>query len=325
VIVTEGQPGSNLDNSLAGVDFLYRNSRLPGGKLVEVNAWAQESDTEGVTDDQGAYGFRIGMPNNTGWRGGLRYTELGENFNPGLGFVNNRGIAHLNFGTQYTHRPSEGVFRSMLSGYNAERVELLSGELQSQEVRYRLIELENRLGDQLALQHRASQEQLFEPFEISAGVIIPVGHYSFQDTRVYAQTADQRKVWASAAYQEGSFYGGDRTEIYGGINWRPSGRLRVSLDYTFNDIDLPEGNFVTRLVGFRTDVAFSSTLSWVTRIQYDNVSELMGVNMRLHWIPEAGREAFLVLNHTLEDYDLDDRFHSTLAEATVKFSYTFRF
>ena len=45
MIVTEGNPGSSVDNSLAGVDFLYRNSRLPGGKLVEVSAWAQESDT----------------------------------------------------------------------------------------------------------------------------------------------------------------------------------------------------------------------------------------------------------------------------------------
>ena len=57
-------------------------------------------------------------------------------------------------------------------------------------------------------------------------------------------------------------------------------------------------------------MAFSSKLSWVTRIQYDNVSERWAVNMRLHWMPEAGREAFLVLNHDLEDCDLDNRFHS---------------
>ena len=54
MIVTEGNPGSTVDNSLVGVDFLYRNSRLPGGKLVEVNAWAQESDSEGETGDQSA-------------------------------------------------------------------------------------------------------------------------------------------------------------------------------------------------------------------------------------------------------------------------------
>ena len=51
----------------------------------------------------------------------------------------------------------------------------------------------------------------------------------------------------------------------------------------------------------------------------------MGINVRLHWVPEAGREGFFVINHNLEDYDLDDRFHSALSEATAKFSYTFRF
>jgi hypothetical protein len=265
------------------------------------------------------------MPNNSGWRGGLRFTRLGEDFDPGLGFLNRPGVKSLNFGTQYTHRPRDGLLRSMLSGYNVERTELLNGDLQSQAVRYRLIELENRLGDQLAVQHEAEQENLDGPFEIFDGIVIPQRRYSFGNTRLSLQTADQRKVWGSAAYQTGDFYDGERTEIAGAINWRPSGRLRTGLAYTFNDIDLPQGNFITRLVSIQTDVAFSSKLSWVTRLQYDNVSELMGINLRLHWIPEAGREAFLVLNHNLEDRDLDNRFRTEVAEAAVKMSYTFRF
>jgi hypothetical protein len=60
-------------------------------------------------------------------------------------------------------------------------------------------------------------------------------------------------------------------------------------------------------------------------LNYDNVSEAVGVNSRLHWIPEAGREAFVVLNHNLDDLDRDDSFHSTYSELTLKFSYTFRF
>jgi hypothetical protein len=139
------------------------------------------------------------------------------------------------------------------------------------------------------------------------------------------ETGDQRKLSGSAAVQTGDFYGGDRDELAGSIVWRPSGRLRTELSYQWNDVDLPQGDFVTRLVQFRADVAFSPTLSWVTRIQYDNVTELIGVHMRLHWIPEAGREAFLVLNHSLEDFDLDNRFESQIAEAAVKFNYTLRF
>jgi Domain of unknown function (DUF5916)/Carbohydrate family 9 binding domain-like len=325
MIVTEGNPGFTVDNSLVGADFLYRNSRLPGGKLVEVNAWAQESDSEGVTADQSAYGIRLAMPNNTGWRGGLGYTSLDEGFNPGLGFLNRPGVNTLYFGTQYTWRPREGFARSILSGYDAERTELLNGELQSQSVEYDLIALESRFGDELRLEHEAEQEQLDEDFEIYDGIVIPLGHYSFGMTGISLETADQRKVWGGIEYGAGDFYDGERTEIAAEINWRPSGRLRTGIGYELNDIDLPQGSFVTRLAVFRTDVAFSSKLSWVTRIQYDNVSELMGINLRLHWVPQAGREGFIVINHNLEDYDFDNRFHSALSEASVKFSYTFRF
>jgi hypothetical protein len=332
VIVTEGNPGVPLDNSLAGIDFLYRNSRLPGGKLIEVNAWAQESDTEGETGDQKAYGFRVSTPNNSRWRGGIRFTHLDEGFNPGLGFVNRVGVRQLNFGSQYTHRPREGLFRSMLAGFNAERVELLGGELQSQNVRYRLVELENRLGDKFAVQHQAQQEQLFSDFEVSSKVgSIPSGRYWFQDTSLTLETADQRKVWGTLTLLRGGFFDGDRLRMAATVNWRPSSRLRTSFGYDWNDIDLPQRaaapdlptGFTTRLVNFAADVAFSSTLSWVTRIQYDNVSNLMGVNLRLHWIPEAGREGYVVLNHDL--VDVDDRFRSYAQEAAVKFGYTFRF
>jgi hypothetical protein len=325
MIVTEGNPGQTVDNSLVGVDFLYRNSRLPGGKLVEVNAWAQESDTEGSTGDQGAYGVRVAMPNNTGWRGGVGYTSLGEAFNPGLGFLNRPGVNTLYFGTQHTWRPREGFARAITSGYDADRTELVNGELQSQSVEYELIRIESRLGDELGFEHEAEQELLDEDFEIHDGIVIPLGHYSFGMTGISLETADHRKVWGGVEYRTGDFYDGERTQIETEISWRPSGRFGAGIGYELNDIDLPQGSFVTRLVELRTDVAFSSKLSWVTRIQYDNVSEIMGVNLRLHWIPEAGREGFFVINHNLEDFDLDNRFHSALSEASVKFSYTFRF
>ena len=325
LIATEGHPGSTIGNSLVGMDFTYRNSRLPGGRLIEVNAWKQKSDTEGIDGKQGAYGFRFRMPNSSGFRGGLRFTHLEDNFNPGLGFVNWVGINQLNFGTQYTYRPREGSLRSILGGVNGQRVELISGRLQSQTARYRLLELEDRRGDKLQFEHTTDQEVLDNPFEISTGITLPTGSYSFAATRLSLQTGDQRKLSGSTSIQHGGFYDGDRDEIGASIVWRPSGHLRTAFSYQYNDVHLLEGDFKTRLVSFRTDVAFSSKLSWVTRLQYDNVSNLLGINVRLHWTPEAGRDAYLVLNHTLQDFDLDNRFQSMLAEAAIKFSYTFRF
>ncbi|HMB73919.1 MAG TPA: hypothetical protein VKQ06_10135, partial [Gammaproteobacteria bacterium] len=100
-------------------------------------------------------------------------------------------------------------------------------------------------------------------------------------------------------------------------------RGRLSYDYT--EIELPQGDFETRLVSAGIDYVFSSTLSWVNLIQYDNVSETTGVNMRLHWIPEAGRELFFVVNHNLQDFDRDNTFESLAADLTVKYTHTFRF
>ena len=72
-------------------------------------------------------------------------------------------------------------------------------------------------------------------------------------------------------------------------------------------------------------MAFSSTLSWVNLIQWDNGSDILGINSRLHWVPQAGRDFYLVLNHSLEDLDENGTFHSTGADLTAKASYTFRF
>jgi hypothetical protein len=109
------------------------------------------------------------------------------------------------------------------------------------------------------------------------------------------------------------------------LTWRPSARFRGSLSYEYNDIHLPQGSFETRLVRAGFDIAFSPTLSWVNLIQYDNVSEVAGINLRLHWIPEAGREVYFVINHNVADIDRDNRFNSTFSDATAKVNYTFRF
>lgn len=75
----------------------------------------------------------------------------------------------------------------------------------------------------------------------------------------------------------------------------------------------------------RADIAFTASLYWENLVQYDNVSESIGVNSILRWIPEAGREAVLVLNRQLQDFDRDNRFDSLYTELTFKLGYTFRF
>jgi hypothetical protein len=324
-ILTEGDPRSNVGNALAGVDFLYRNTRLPGGRTLDAEAWVQRSDTDGVAGRQGAAGIGFTVPSNSGIRGGLSVKEFQQNFNPALGFINRRGVRDYSGHVAYTYRPADGYWQSIYFGVDGQRIDDIAGGLQSQSIGVTPVQMTNHRGDVLYVRANLEREVLTEPFEISPGVVIPVGDYSFDDIGVEVRGASYRKFSGRIAYTNGDFYTGTRDRIFGNATWQPSPRFRATIGYNINNIDLPQGEFITRLISTGFDIVFSSTFSWVNLIQYDNVSETMGINMRLHWIPQAGREIYFVINHNLEDYDRDNRFHSTYSEAVAKLNYTFRF
>jgi len=325
MIVTNGDPNSNLDNSVTGLDFRYLNSRMPGGRTLQGEVWYQQSDTEGVDGDDSAYGMRLQLPSSNRFRGSIGIKEIQQNFNPALGFVNRTGIRDNTVDVGYTHRPRSGRFQEIFTGIDFQRIDLLTGELQTEIVTFRPIEIETRTRDRLDVRYTANTEVVSESFEISEGIFIDPGEYSFDEYGFDMSSGQHRPLSATVTYRTGEFYNGDRDMFGVGMTWAPSPHFRTGMSYVYNDIELPQGDFVVRLVTLNADIVFSSTLSWVNLIQYDNVSETMGINSRLHWIPQAGREAFIVLNHTLEDLDRDNSFRSDHADLTLKFSYTFRF
>ena len=329
VIVTQGNPGANVDNSLAGVDFLYRNTRLPGGRALEADVWYQQSDTEGVDSDQAAAGVGVRLPTNEGFRGGLEYKAYEANFNPALGFINRSNISNAEANLGYMLRPASGYVQSLLMVLHVQHVDQLdTGALQTHGLRWRPVVVRNRTGDEFSFAYRALNERIASPFEISPGIVIPVGQYKLEDWGARFATSTHRRLAANLVilrFYEGTYFSGNRTDLNGELTWRPSARFRGNVNYRYSEIDLPQGSFETRLVSAGIDFAFTPTLSWVNLIQYDNVTETAGINMRFHWIPEAGREVFFVVNHNVEDYDRDNRFRSTASDMTAKLNYTFRF
>ena len=165
------------------------------------------------------------------------------------------------------------------------------------------------------------------PFPISPGIVIPVGDYSFDDHGIEFGTSSFRKFSGRIAYTDGEFYDGTRSRVFGNFLWTPSPKFSTNFGYNLNFIELPHGTqkFTTRIITTSIDWVFSSKLSWTNLIQYDNVSEIAGINMRLNWIPEAGREFFFVINHNLQDVDRDNSFQTATSDVVAKMSYTFRF
>jgi hypothetical protein len=277
-------------------------------------------------------------------------SRIGEDFNPALGFVRRRGIEQTSFEVGQTWRPRDRAIRTISTGLNANRIDYLDadpvfGSVQSQGVGLQLFNLELNSQDGMGLNLNRSKEGLRVPFTVSSGVTIPAGVYSFETLNLQIRSGDQRAFGGGFFVNKGDFYDGERSGFTTFIGWR-SPHFRANLNYQYNEISFPgkasqllangqprctnnpDCEFDTRVVRLQLETIFSSRLSWINLIQYDNVSGTVGINSRLHWIPQAGREGFLVINHNLREDPLlrpDGDYHTSLAEVTLKYSYTFRF
>ena len=325
LIVTSGDPRSNLNNRLYGADFTYRNSSLPGGKRLEANAWYQQSDTEGISGDDAAFGFSVVYPSQTGWRGGISGSEIQDNFNPALGFVGRSGIRQFGSELSYTKRFTDSFVDHFVSGAHFQRVNYIDGGLQSQNIVLNALQIQNRIGDRLQISHNMQKENLLEGFEISDGVIIPAGEYSFSNSEISIGTSDSRVADVEFEVRDGDLYTGTIRGYEAGASWRPSKFFRGSLSYAVDFVDLPEGEFENRVTSADLRITFTSALSWVNLIQFDNESNDLGIDSRFRWTPEPGRNFYLVLSHNMNRNDIDDRFRTTRTGLTAKLDHTFLF
>jgi hypothetical protein len=329
MIFTDGDPTSNRDNSVYGLDFRYQNTRLAGGQTLEADAWFQRSDTPGLSGDDGAWGLALRSPNNSGLRGGVGFKEVQANFNPAMGYINRANIQDYTADVGYTHFFRDSFLQTAYSGIDAQKVNVIGGGLQSQVLAFRLLELDTNTRDRLSVGYQTNKEVVRNAFAVynapDRRVLIQPGSYSFNESTVAFNTAGQREFSGRLSMTQGDFYKGKRKNLNGSLSWTQSRYFVMSMSYDWNDIALPQGDFITRLTSLSTQVAFSSTLYWVSLVQYDNLSEEVGVNTRLQWIPRAGQEGFIVLNYNLQDKDKDNSFHSASSDLSVKFKYTFRF
>ena len=328
-IVTDGDPQSNHSNTVYGADFRYLNTQLASGRQLEGNAWYQKSDTSGLNGDDASWGINMSSPNNSGLRGEIGIKEVQQNFNPALGFVNRTNIRDYSARVGYTYFYDSELWQQSYTGLDVFKGEVIDGDLQSEVLKFRLLEMETNARDSFDVGHTRYREVVLSPFTIyseqSRSVVIPAGNYQYQTYDISLGTGNQREFSADFRAEVGEFYNGETTDVSTSFNWNQSQYFAMSLDYDWTDVSLPQGDFTARLTSLNAQVAFTTNLYWISLLQYDNISENMGLNTRVQWIPEAGQEALIVLNYNMQDQDKDNRFKSTLSDISIRFRYTFRY
>ncbi len=322
-IMTHGDPTSNESNSVVGVDFLYRDSDGPFGEILTGKVWAQQSRSSNLEGDDQAFGAQFEIPSDKLLvYAGAQHIE--ENFHPALGFVNRAGIRRFDTGIRYRVRPDEGRWRALNSRIDITHITDMNGDVLSQKTRVWPISFYSHRDDFMFIEWEGNTEVVRDEFDLFGRVNIPAGEYNFNRVRAELISGMQRPVRVLLSVQSGGFFGGDRLEKFVELQWRQSAYFFMALGFTENVVDLPSGSFTSHLGSLRTDVAFNSKWSWSNFLQYDNTGDVFGVNSRLRYVPDAGKEVVLVLNQG-GVVDSENHFASTQSDINLKFSYTFRY
>jgi len=320
-IFTSGDPTSTSSNQLYGLDWNFRTSGFLGDKNLTSSVWALRTQGDTNSGDDAAFGASIGAPNDL-WDWRLAAREVQANFDPALGFVPRTGVRIYDATLKYEPR-LDGSVRQLHFGVEGQLVTGVDGEVQSALGTIQPLGLEWDSGDELNLQLIAQREVLDQPFDISDGVTLPVGDYSWTRGRVEFESALKRPLSCKLAFEAGSFFDGQREDVLADLSWRPSRYFNGALGYAQNHVVLDEGTFTTHLGSVHANVQFSPEVEWRNFLQFDNESDSLGINSRVRWILQPGSDLFLVWNQT--QARVAGSFVPTFQEAAFKIGYTLRF
>jgi Domain of unknown function (DUF5916) len=300
-IATDGNPDGVHDNSLAGVDAVWRTSTFHGDKNFAVGVWGALTDSDVPTGKRTGYGFKVDYPNDL-WDVAAIYTEFGDGLDPALGFLPRPGTRWYTASLSYQPRPQQGWWAGWVRQFKFELepqvITDLRGTTQSWSVFTAPVNVEMQSGDGFELNWQPQYELLTAPFEISEGVLIPPGSYRFDRFRADVETSLHRPWQVGTEVWWGSFYSGRMIEWEQWFQYTtPEGHLQ--LGFTLENVFgyLPEGDFIKRLFQLKVVYAFTPDLVLSYYAQYDNETDNLGANARLRWTIRPGTDFYVVWNH----------------------------
>jgi hypothetical protein len=325
-ILTHGDPQSNLDNHLVGVDLNLRSSNWWKEQSISWHSFYMTTQDENQSSDD-VIGTHFTLPNYP-FRASGHWFRTGEDFEPALGFVRRRGGQSVGVGfTYYFDQPDREWLEDLSMGADYDRYQWLDGGLDSEELEWNVIGIRTLEGDYVGFEVEFEREILRESFEIIDALVVPVDEYRGIDFELEFRSSSDRSLFGGIELAYGDYYGGSSTRGKIDLSWRPSRFIQLDGEIDSTLARLPQEDFeaVTGSLGLR--VTPTTKLSFNGIAQYDNQSETIGLNFRIRYIIQSGSDLFLVLNKGLEREEEGDRrsFRTTKTEAVAKLGWTFQF
>jgi hypothetical protein len=224
-------------------------------------------------------------------------STLQDNFNPEMGFAPRIGVKRGSGFLGYHYRPSWGT--GFLREINPHfELEYFTDQQNVVVSRYfnSHFALNFQNGGLLEFGLNTNLEQPQTDFPIHPDVTIPPGFYTFDEWFAMLFTDPSRTFSANTRVSTGGFYSGNKDSISLGGVLKLGEKLSAQIDWSYNDIVLDEGAFVTHLLTTRFAYNFTTSIFLNGLIQYNNVTDEWTSNIRFNFIHRPLSDLFVVYN-----------------------------
>jgi hypothetical protein len=291
------------------------------GDNVLLRAWAARSDTPGLNGDDNAYSVSANYDTET-WSSALSVTDVGEDFNPEVGFLSRTNYRKISGRLLRRIRPDDtwGLLELRphvsYTGYWKPDGFQESGFLHIDN------HFEFRTGTELHTGVNFTKAGVISAFEIIDGVTVQPGTYDHAEAQINYFTDQSRPVSFNVRATVGGRFGGDRLSLRPSVKYRIGETFRSELALVYNDFDLPvpNGSFTANLARLRLSYSFTPSVQLQALVQYNDNADTIGTNVRFSWLRNANSGLYLVYN------EIDERFDGAPpagSEFILKYSHIF--
>lgn len=291
------------------------------GPYTDLEGFMARTKTPGRTGRETAYNARIRYAR-VGGNANFEYTQVGEDFNPEVGFLNRRAYRSISTGWLKNIRfPGVSWLRELRPHSSIRTTWDLDGFKESEAIHIDShVDFESGWFFSPAID--IEMEGLQEPFEISPGVIIPAGTYRHAEIDWRLDSDQRRSVSFATFWRVGGFYTGNQRTFGVTVAGRRGSNLNASIRWDRSDVNLPEGNFVTDLIQGRFNYSFTPLVNLQSLVQYNTRSSNWSGNFRFGWLNAAGTGLFVVYNETR---GLDDERRGLIDVGPISRTFVFKF
>ena len=291
-----------------------------GDDLV-ISGYAAKTDTEDLEDRDHAVQLKADY-NSEKWFATLGYSEVGEDFNPEIGFVARKDYRKISTTVLRRYRPPDLWGLQELRPHVSYRGHWgFEGEQQSG-----FLHLDNHFEFKTGMEIHTGvnfvHETVLSPFNIIDGATVQPGKYDNEEFQLVYFTNQGAPLSFHLDASTGGFFSGDRVNLRPSIKYRIGETFNSELAWNYNKIDLDgtEGDFDINVGILKLAYSFSPKISLEGLLQYDDRSGATAVNLRFAWLQSANAGLYLVYNELdVEEFGVD----RNRQELILKFSYIF--